>query len=472
MRSHGTNRPTHGRRWKLGGGGALAALVLAATCGGQGAPVPGPAHADTRTPAADGAHTGSWSPPGPFAESRPPAPLPPRPSLSSPRPDHPFRPRPPLPVHPDDPPPNIPRPPWIDPRCTVDRILETSCGVWWGASPWKDDPRPLERLMGRPMDIVYTWHGIDQAEVPRDRELPLVEEGRFLHANIEARHFKLPGRPPARYREIIDGEFDRVLRAQAERIGRLEAPFFLTFDHEADANKRYRKRGSPEEFVQAWRHIVDLYREAEADNVIFVWNVTGWPRNLDRLPGLWPGNEYVDWISWEAYNMTGCELQPGWKHVLSFEEAVRPAYEWVQYEGPKHGIDPEKPVMIGEMGTVPIPGDPEATYDWYAAIPEVLPRYERIRAVKLWDGMTAPSCDFRVLADADASRGFAEASRQDYVNIPDEARQAIDLAFGLALEAQDGLPLTIRDEPRATRPTARGRGGGGCAAPARRAGPP
>ncbi|WP_415840210.1 glycoside hydrolase family 26 protein, partial [Nocardiopsis gilva] len=344
--------------------------------------------------------------------------------------------------HPDDPvPPSpVPRPPW-GPECEVTRILETSCGVWWGASPWKRDIRPLEAVTGRSMDIVYTWHGIDQYEVPRDEDIRLVKEGRFLHANIEARLFEEEGRPPVEYWRIIEGEFDKELRAQARRISQLEAPFFLTFDHEADAGKRYGVRGSPHEFVQAWRHIVDLYREAGADNVIYVWNVTGWPKNLDRLPGLWPGNDYVDWISWEGYNMTGCELHPGWDHVVSFEEAIAPAYKWVQKEGPKHGIDPEKPVMIGEMGTVPIPGNPRATYDWYAEIPEVLPKYERVRAVKLWDGVTAPTCDFRVLSDPHAARGFAVASGSDYVNIPEAARQAIEAAFDLVLDAQQGLAL-------------------------------
>ncbi|WP_017571308.1 glycoside hydrolase family 26 protein [Nocardiopsis halotolerans] len=313
-------------------------------------------------------------------------------------------------------------------ECTVSEILEPSCGVWWGASPYRNRIEPLEEAVDRRMDIVYTWRGIDQAHIPNERERSLIAEGRFVHTNIEARRFERPGHPPVSYRSIIEGGFDESLRSQARTIAELEVPYFLTFDHEADANKRYDKRGTPEEFVRAWRHIVDLYREEGADNAIWVWNVTGWKGNFDRLPGLWPGNDHVDWISWEAYNMTGCDFQPHWDEVYSFEEVMRPAYEWFQNEGPKHGIDPDKPVMIGEMGTTRI--GPRETLEWYAEIPDVLRRYERVRAVKVWDDRVSSDCDFRIRADEYAQRGFEMAGQDPYVYLPERVRRLAEYARG------------------------------------------
>ena len=311
-------------------------------------------------------------------------------------------------------------------RCTVSEILEPSCGVWWGASPYGDQVEHLEESADRGMDIVYTWRGVDQAQVPGRREQSMAAEGRFVHTNIEARRFTSPGRPDIPYESIIDGDFDQQLRSQARGIAALDVPYFVTFDHEADANRRYNKRGTPEEFVASWRHIVDLYRAEGADNVIWVWNVTGWESNLDRLPGLWPGNDYVDWLSWEAYNMTGCDVQPNWTEVLSFEDALRPAYDWIQNEGPEHGIDPDKPVMIGEMGTTDI-GAGE-TLKWYSDIPDVLRRYERVRAVKVWDNKVTPGCDFRIRSNEYAQRGFQLAGQDPYVHLPERVR-------GLAEEA-------------------------------------
>lgn len=317
-----------------------------------------------------------------------------------------------------------------EPECEVSEILEPDCGVWWGASSRDGWPgvAALEATTGREFDIVYRWHGVDEAALPNDTEREIIAEGRFLHTNIEAKEFTKPGSPATRYRRIIEGGYDSALHQQARNFAELEAPVFLTFDHEADASKRYNQRGTPQEFVRAWRHIVDIYRANGADNVIWVWNVTGWAPNFARLPSLWPGNDYVDWISWEAYNMTDCELHPNWRHVQSFEESFSPMYEWIQENGARHGIDPGKPVMIGEMGTVPISGDPRSSYRWYRDIPEVLHNYERIRAVKLWDSLVAPTCDFRVRRDIATKLGFITASRDPYVNIPAAVREAVALS--------------------------------------------
>ncbi len=304
--------------------------------------------------------------------------------------------------------------------CAVSEILEPSCGVWWGASPYDDRVEHLESAVDRDMDIVYTWRGIDQADAPGERERRMIAEGRFVHTNIEARRFERHGHPDIAYEAILDGEFDSSLRSQARTIADFDVPYFVTFDHEADADKRYRRRGTPDEFVRAWRHVVDLYREEGADNVIWVWNVTGWRDNLDRLPGLWPGDDYVDWISFEAYNMTGCDLMPHWDGVYSFEDVLRPAYEWFEEEGPEHGIDPGKPIMIGEMGTTDI--GPRETLRWYADIPDVLRRYERVRAVKVWDNRVS-GCDFRINSNEYARRGFELAGRDPYVNLPDRVRR-------------------------------------------------
>ncbi|GAA3742377.1 hypothetical protein GCM10022402_22580 [Salinactinospora qingdaonensis] len=313
-------------------------------------------------------------------------------------------------------------------NCHITEILAIDCGVWWGISPWLDRDRRLyeiEEAAGRRMDTVHTWHGIDQPNVPNERERALMARGRFIHANIEARRFTREGHPPVRYRTITAGAFDSSLNSQARAIAASDQPIFITFDHEADADKRYYTRGTPEEFVAAWRHIVDVYRRNDADNAIFVWNVTGYRGNFDRLPRLWPGNDYVDWLSWEAYNMTGCEYHPTWDEVHSFERAMAPMYEWVQTEGPNHGIDPDKPVMIAEMGTVPIPRDPQAARRWYTEIPEVLREYERVRAVQLWDGKTAPTCDFRVLEHPYIRDGYVEAGRAPSIVVPDGVREVI-----------------------------------------------
>ncbi len=38
-----------------------------------------------------------------------------------------------------------------------------------------------------------------------------------------------------------------------------------------------------------------------ASNVIWVWNVQGPPSWRSLVPDLWPGNDYVDWVTWDRY---------------------------------------------------------------------------------------------------------------------------------------------------------------------------
>ena len=256
-----------------------------------------------------------------------------------------------------------------------------------------------EQQLGRPMDIVYQFKGLTDA-LPSADQRTLVASGHLLHINIEARS--------QTYAQIAAGTFDASFRSQAAGLQALGVPVYLTFDHEADAKSRYNVRGTPAQFVAAWQHIVNVYRSAGASDVVWVWNVTGWQGNLGNLPGLYPGNAYVDWISWDPYNHSGCTSGPvnvsSWK---SFEQEMSPMYNWLQTEGPKYGIDPNKPYMLNEFATASHPTNPSVTADWYRAVPGVLARYTKLKAVQFFD--TVGMCDYRLTNNATVMLGFAQA---------------------------------------------------------------
>ncbi len=59
------------------------------------------------------------------------------------------------------------------------------------------------------------------------------------------------------------------------------------------------------EFVAAWRHIHDLFAQAGALNVIWVWN----PNVINPVPDVplqpyWPGNAFVNWVGVTGYFAT------------------------------------------------------------------------------------------------------------------------------------------------------------------------
>lgn len=298
-------------------------------------------------------------------------------------------------------------------RCAVGHLLVPRCGALWGVSPDSDGLARLERRVGRKFDVVQLWHGIDQGDVPRPKERKIAAGGRYLHYNFAAKEW---GSGPARYSAIAAGKYDSAIDRQARHFRRFGKPVFVTFDHEADQLSR-RARGTPGQYVKAWRHIHDRYRRAGARNVIWVWVVTGYPANFGQVPSLYPGNRYVDWISWEAENGAGCpasNAKP--RKAKSFEQLMAPFYHWLRHNGAKAGIDARKPYMITGFGTILYPSRPGLSAKWYRAVPGVLKKYPRIKAVQLWNSTLGKNCDFRITTRSSITKAFAEAGRAPLLN--------------------------------------------------------
>lgn len=280
--------------------------------------------------------------------------------------------------------------------CGVSRLIVASCGVIWGAAT---DPnteaklRQVEASIGQRFDMIYRFHDLDD-NFPTDDERASVAAGRILHVDIDARLFEAP-QDAISWQDVSSGKFDASLIRQARGIESLGVPVFVTFDHEPDQARRT-SLGSAADFIAAWRHVHDLYRRAGANNVVWVWVVTGYPPLISAAARMWPGNGYVDWISWEAYNASGCQTgdaDPA--QFQSFGESVLPFYDWLRDHGRASGIDTSKPMMISEAASASYPQTPLLSASWYLQIAEVLDTHRSIRAITLWDRPGATICRYR-----------------------------------------------------------------------------
>lgn len=296
-------------------------------------------------------------------------------------------------------------------RCTLSAKAVPSCGVLWGVStkpPTVDALHQLESTVGRPFDFVYRYHDVND-QVPDDDERQLVAEGRLLHIAIAARDFSQgQQRGNISWRAIASGRYDDQLSAQARGIASLKVPVFVTFEQEASQRKKLDVAGTAQDFHDAWRHLHDLYVRAGATNAVWTWVMTGSQDNLDRALALWPGNDVVDWISWNVYNQSGCNagrVEPG--KFASFEDKMRVFYDFIHGAGAEHGIDATKPMMISEAGSVQYPEQIDLTAGWYASIPTVLRKYPQVKAIALWDS-TTDTCNY----DFDGVTKVLDAVRQ------------------------------------------------------------
>jgi hypothetical protein len=155
---------------------------------------------------------------------------------------------------------------------------------------------------------------------------------------------------------IAGGSFDGYISAWALALKVIGAPVYLRPMHEMNGNWYPWNAGvngnTPATFIQAWRRIVDIFRDTGASNVRFVWS----PNNIDvpasnRMENFYPGDGYVDVLAVDGYNWgAGTPEFGGWQ---SFSKVFMDAYDRLRAIGPQ-------PIWIAEVATTDDGGDKAA----------------------------------------------------------------------------------------------------------------
>jgi mannan endo-1,4-beta-mannosidase len=104
---------------------------------------------------------------------------------------------------------------------------------------------------------------------------------------------------------IASGGYDPYLRAFAEAVRAYRQPVIMSFGHEMNGNwDSWGNSHTPSAvFVDAWRHIVTLFRKLGTQNVTWLWTINV----IDEQDGVpspgpwWPGSSYVTWVGIDGY---------------------------------------------------------------------------------------------------------------------------------------------------------------------------
>lgn len=169
--------------------------------------------------------------------------------------------------------------------------------------------------------------------------------------------------PEYALKRVIDGEFDRYVRAFAIAVRDHAWPIAIRFAHEMNGDwfpwSERRSGNRPGEYAEAWRHIYDVFQEVGATNVIWLWspNILRPVPNVD-LQSLYPGDAYVDWIGMVGYAVGETTAS------AVFDPTLAALREFT-----------DKPLVITETGAQP--GEQKAQwiedfFDWLAEHPDVL----------------------------------------------------------------------------------------------------
>jgi hypothetical protein len=204
--------------------------------------------------------------------------------------------------------------------------------------------------------------------------------------------------------DVIAGNYDSYIREFAEAAKAWDHPFFMRFDWEMNGSWFPWSEGvngnQPGEFVAAWRHVHDIFAAVGADNVTWVWcpNVDPDSIFLD-LAGQYPGDKYVDWTGLDGYNWGLNPAKPDrWRN---FNELYSATYQRIV-----DAIAPDKPMLIGEMGSTEQGG---SKAQWIEEALTAIPTYySQIRGM-LWFDTYDDGMDWPIETSASSANAFAAA---------------------------------------------------------------
>ena len=149
-------------------------------------------------------------------------------------------------------------------------------------------------------------------------------------------------------RNASKGEYNAVIQHFSAWAKKVDRPVYLRIGYEFDGKHNQME---PDDYVKAYRLIVDIMRAEGADNVAFVWHSYAAPTYKGYpLSDWYPGDDYVDWIGISLFgHMYSAELSREANDVFNFARNHR------------------KPVMIAEASPIKgiVPDDTGVWDTWF-----------------------------------------------------------------------------------------------------------
>ncbi|NVI87044.1 hypothetical protein HUX53_07125 [Actinomadura sp. BRA 177] len=235
---------------------------------------------------------------------------------------------------------------WVPPEGTGRPSSSPSgapSGTPSGSPSGKDAGKPgmapiarFEQRLGRQLDIVQSYRSW-KSDFPGALEKSVADGNRYLLLTWGG----------ADTRKIVQGEYDDLIAKRARAVKDLGKPVFLRWSRDMDRSSAGKRVHSPADYIAAWKHLREIFKEQQVDNVAWVWCPTARGFGGPDAGSYYPGDDQVDWICADA--------QPGGDYdYRDLSESVKLFMEWAR----KH----KKPIMIAEFGVPKAYGTRRA--DW------------------------------------------------------------------------------------------------------------
>lgn len=243
-------------------------------------------------------------------------------------------------------------------------------GAWVGGSgqypqPTAENVDLFEALQGRTLDYIsvfVVWDNNDWAWTQTYADVAEANGSKLLVT-------WMPNGYTAQ--SIVNGNADAYIQKYASDVKAYGKEVWLRPLHEANGNwydwgiGKGVAENTNQSLIQAWMHIVQIFRDSSVNNVKWVWTTNATNSGAGTsLMGAYPGDNWVDYNSIDGYNWGNNYAWSSWK---TFAQIFSPAYTQLALQN--------KPIFIAEFSSTENGGDKaQWIRDMFAALPAQFPK--------------------------------------------------------------------------------------------------
>jgi len=260
-------------------------------------------------------------------------------------------------------------PPPVPTRTSVEPVARgpqpPATGAWTGA--WVrpaiksqqgliDGVASFERTLGRPLDVVQDYHAWNDY-FPNQADKAFIKQGKVLLLSWAGTDTRV----------IESGQYDELIRQRAEAVKALKVPILLRFRWEMNRPNLQASMWSPADYVNAWKHVRQIFTEVGATNAGWVWCPLATDFDATNGAAYYPGDDQVDWLCTDVY--------PG-QDWSSFADVSAEFMAWAAAH--------PKPIIIGEYGAEDLGSQRDS---WLRAIPAYVKQHPQIKGLVYFDAL-------------------------------------------------------------------------------------
>lgn len=254
--------------------------------------------------------------------------------------------------------------------CTTDDQLVNTCRAWVGATVGGypqvasdatsqfnygekrlNNPNVLTNpnattTISRQYDIIHRYHSPTQTSFDTSEVSYYNRGGTYLYINWKPDTiWKNADGSNATVNARIDQMADSIKALGTKKI-------WLTVFHEPEndvssgnctTNGSSASSGSPADYINMWHNVRARFDAKGVSNVVWTMNYMGFANWNCLVPMLWPGNNYVDWITYDPYG-------GGANSATLFKDSVEPFYNYLTQNSNSTHDYTSKPWGLAEQG--------------------------------------------------------------------------------------------------------------------------